>query len=125
MSAFLCSEKHVHALVLFAKDHGLIAGTPQAQCAAATSLRRLNNAALKARYGDRPVGLKHSPAEIFAAREWLETHSAAAIAAIARCFQHQCAEGGCEAHKDWPLLQRIVAKADELGKYGASEIWAI
>lgn len=125
MSAFLCSEKHVHALVLFAKDHGLIANTPKAQCAAATSLRRLNNAALKARYGDRPVSLKHSPAEIFAACEWLGAHSAAAIAAIARCFQYQCAEGDCEAHKDWPLLQRIVAKADERGKYGASEIWAI
>jgi hypothetical protein len=93
----------------------------------AKQLRRLNNYALRARYGDRPKPL---PRDIFpsiaAANEWLETASAGDILGIVECFKYQCSEGECETRPEWPMMLDIVASAriDAQGK-PSSAVWSI
>lgn len=126
MSSFLCTPLHTVALALYRMRRDHVNETP-VLVSTAKQLRRLNNYALRARYGDsaKPLPRDLMPT-IAAASLWLESAKPGDILAIAECFKYQCSEGECDSRPEWPLILDIVASAriDSRGR-AESSVWSI
>lgn len=127
MSAFLCSNLHTAVVAQYLCNHPdgpSIASFP----GVCKALRKVNNRALKCRYGDSPVYLKTAdfPALSHAAAVWISQHNPADILAVIHCLQYQCSEGDA-------LAMREASFIDEAEKYAQtaaagfprSPIWSI
>lgn len=133
MSAFLCSDRHTFALALWSVRQDTDAPQTADVIALAKRLRRLNNYALRCRYGDVPEYLPRDPMPALAnATTWLESASAADVAQSAHCLQYQCSEGDTDVNaasrrirRAVRTLQRIVQRADAKAAGAKSEVWSI
>lgn len=127
MSAFLCTPKHVFAVALYSiRRDGLQSVKTEQLINLAKKLRRLNNYALRMRYGDSAKPLPRDPfPSIAAANEWLDSASKADILGIVECFKYQCSEGDCEARQEWPLILDIHASARIDARGAGSAVWSI
>ena len=123
MSAFLCSEAHLAAIATWATFRQ-IDGDPVQLC---ITLRRLNNAALAARYGDKPEALQDLGEALHEA--WRQgTRTDAEALALLNCLRYQCADGDVlEAHPDRGTLQGLLSAAAAAAPGGkpAPNVWAI
>ncbi len=107
MSAFLCSEAHLSEIATWATYHQFHSD-PVQLC---ITLRRLNNAAMSARYGEQPKPLQDLGDALHNA--WRQgTRTDAEALALLRCLQYQCSEGDVmEAHPDRHILAELVKAA--------------
>lgn len=123
MSAFLCSESHLAAVATWA-TYRKLTEDPVALC---ITLRRLNNAAMAARYGDTAEALQDLGAALHEAwRQGTRTDSEAL--ALLTCLRYQCAEGDVlEAHPDRETLAALLKEATAAAPGGkpAPNLWAI
>lgn len=123
MSAFLCSESHLAAIATWA-TFAKLDGDPVQLC---ITLRRLNNAAMAARYGDTAEPLQDLGAAL--ADAWRAgTRTDAEALALLNCLQYQCSEGDVmEAHPDRGTLAALVKAATAAAPGGkpAPHLWAI
>lgn len=123
MSAFLCSESHLAAIATWATFGKLIEDPVQLRI----DLRRLNNAAMAARYGDSPQALQDlGPALADAWRAG--TRTGAEALALLKCLEYQCSQGDVmEAHPGRHTLQALIAAATAAAPGGqpAPNVWAI
>lgn len=123
MSAFLCSEAHLAAVAAWAAARKL-AEDPVQLC---ITLRRLNNAAMAARYGDKPEALQDLGAAL--AEAWRAgTRTDPEALALLSCLRYQCAEGDVlEAHPDRGTLHALLEAATAAAPGGkpAPHVWAI
>jgi hypothetical protein len=121
MSAFLCSEEHLAAIATWAAAEGLT-DDPVSLCIV---LRRLNNAALAARYGDAPQVLQDIGAAL---RDATATpRSAAEVFALVRCLHYQCNEGDVmQQHRNRGTLLALLAAAESAAPDGKpADLWSI
>lgn len=123
MSAFLCSASHLAAIATWA-TFGKLSEDPVALC---ITLRRLNNAALAARYGDQAEALQDLGAAMHEA--WRQgTRTDAEALALLKCLEYQCSEGDVmQAHPDRHSLVCLInaATAAAPGGKPAPHVWAI
>lgn len=123
MSAFLCSEANLAAVATWA-THRKLTDDPVTLC---ITLRRLNNAALAARYGDTPEALQDLGTALHEA--WRQgTRTDAEALALLTCLRYQCAEGDVlEAHPDRHTLAALLKEATAAAPGGqpAPNLWAI
>lgn len=125
MSAFLCSPLHTVTLALYMMRRDHVEETAVV-VSIAKSLRRLNNYALRARYGDSPKPLPRDLSPILAAaNRWLSEASPADVFAIVECFKYQCSEGDCEKRPEWKTLLDIHASARIDSRGVASNLWSL
>ena len=123
MSAFLCSESHLAAIAtwaIFAK----LSEDPVQLC---ITLRRLNNSAIAARYGDTAEPLQDLGAAL--ADAWRQgTRTDAEALALLTCLQYQCSEGDVmTAHPERETLLGLLRAATAAAPGGkpAANVWAI
>jgi len=117
MSAYLMTTEETVLLAAYAAHHNL---TPSAS-RAATTLRAANNAALAARYGDKPVPLKgvRALAANPATAEAAQYTSHDRIHRLVQIFGYQCCEGDVwETHKGAALLRKIQKHAADAMRQG-------
>lgn len=123
MSAFLCSENHLAAISAWASAHGLT-DDPVQLCIV---LRRLNNAAMAARYSDQPEPLQDLRAAL--AEAWRAgTRTDAEALALLTCLHYQCSEGDVmEAHPNRGTLLALLDAAKLAAPNGepAPNLWGI
>lgn len=123
MSAFLCSESHLAAIAAWATACNL-ADDP---VALAITLRRINNAAMHARYGDPAQPLLDLGEALRSA--WRHgTRTDAEALALLTCLQYQCAEGTVlDTHPDRNTLAALIdaATAAAPGGTPAPHVWAL
>jgi hypothetical protein len=123
MSAFLCSERHLAAIAAWAGAQALT-DDPVALC---ITLRRLNNAAMAARYGYEALPLQDLRRAMRQA--WAEgTRTHAEALALLTCPAYQCSEGNVmEAHPDRGVLLALLnaATAAAPGGKATPHLWAI
>lgn len=115
MSAYLMSSLETAILATYCEDKGFCKDSKTA----GRILRSANNAALKSRYGDKPVSLRNFDADILEARaeraNWAESNplkgpdNSARMLQLTREFQYQCAEGDFANHPGYSLITRIIA----------------
>lgn len=116
MSAYLMSATDTAILAVYCVDKKLCRDIKTA----GRILRGANNAALKSRYGDKPVSLRNFDADIAAGRdqlaEWAENNNPlknpsieANIMQLAREFQYQCCEGDFANHPGYALISKIIS----------------
>jgi len=108
MSAYLMTTEETVLLAAYAAHHSLVPRLSAAR--AATTLRSANNAALAARYGDKPIPLKGVSALVDnpATAEAAQHTSPETIHRLACTFAYQCCEGDVwETHKGAALLRKI------------------
>lgn len=112
MSAFLCSDRHTAVVAMLAKEWGL-SSLPMRDLA--LKLRRENNDALGARYGDTPTKLRMSQWDrtVVAAEEWIKQSTPAQQAGACACFQYQCAEGDTESREGYRLVLAIFKEGEK------------
>ena len=123
MSAFLCSDLHTCVLAVYAEETYLVADA----ASAARALRRMNNRAMRHRYGDAPAALRSLAACLQEARKHLQGLSDADVAALANCMAYQCAEGPSHlGQPEWPLVKGIeYAARMRSGGHASQHVWAI
>lgn len=123
MSAFLCSADHLAAIATWASFRKLH-DDPVNLCIV---LRRLNNAALAACYGDSPEPLQDLGEAL--ADAWRQgTRTDAEALALLRCLNYQCSEGDVmQAHPDRQTLLLLLdaATAAAPGGKPAPNLWSI
>lgn len=123
MSAFLCSEAHLSAIATWA-TYRKLTEDPVQLC---ITLRRVNNAAMAARYGDKPEPLQDlGPALHEAWRQGTRTDAEAL--ALLKCLDYQCQEGGMpETHPDYCTVAALLKEATAAAPGGqpAPHVWAI
>jgi hypothetical protein len=123
MSAFLCSTNHLAAIAAWATCNNH-AEDPVTLC---VTLRRLNNAAMLARYKDPATPLDGLRAAL--QKAWAEgTRSPAEVLALLKCLQYQCAEGDVlEEHPDRHILQALIVAATAAAPSGAPapHVWEL
>ena len=119
MSAFLCTVKHTTVLAAYWARVCMPHNKTIREFAVA--LRRANNSALKARYGDKPVRFPKDLPSIN------QVFSAADIAALAACFRYQCSEGDDKTmERNTRLIRLIEMEAlRQSGGKTTEHLWAI
>ncbi len=123
MSSFLCSTRHLAALAAYAVHAGLT-DDPVLLC---IKLRRLNNAALSARYGDAGQPLQDI-GRALARESGKPGHMGAPyFLALATCLHYQCSEGDVmEAHPDRGALLDLLEALKIAAPSGpARDVYAI
>ena len=123
MSAFLCSENHLAAIATWA-TFCKMSEDPIALC---ITLRRLNNAAMAARYGDAPEPLQDVGDAL--AEAWRAgTRTDAEALALLNCLHHRCSQGPTlDSHPDHQTLAALMLAATTAAPGGkpAPRLWAI
>lgn len=126
MSAFLCSNRHTAVIAMLAHAPGIVDSAQLAETA--RILRALNDAALRARYGDKPNPLTRAEfsAALQDAAAWMRTANNADICSAVRCFDYQCAEDIPDDYPGRAILADILARVSALPNAGLnSAVWSI
>lgn len=124
MSAFLCSDRHTAVVALLLKREGFTLSALEMT----TKLRKLNNAALAYRYGDKPVRLANRAEALSAAEKWLEGATVADQCKAVMCFIYQCAEGStleCPLGETVQRLEALLADRAVAAGFKDSSVWSI
>lgn len=124
MSAFLCSDRHVVTLAVYACERGLSGDVVQA----AMQLRAVNNAAMSARYKDAPQALASISAHIRWAQKrvaGMKTLADPWAHALAACLDYQCDEGDAKQTHGGALLARVLATAQKLSGGCKADVYAL
>lgn len=127
MSSFVCSTRHLAALAAYAVHAGLT-DDPVALC---IKLRRLNNAAMCARYGEAPEQLQDLGRALAQEQSTPQRYGPGYFLSLATCLQYQCSEGDVmEAHPDRGALLELVEALEDATPAGPGRaiyknVWAI
>lgn len=126
MSAFLCSARHTYVIAMLAHNGQTVANAQIHETA--RILRQLNDAALRARYGDapNPMDRRESTDGLIGAVNWMRTAGPQALLKVVQCFDYQCSE---DISADYPgrailadVLQRVSAMR---GASVKCDVWSI
>ena len=124
MSVFLCSDLHTAVVAQLLKRENFTMSALKMM----TELRKLNNAALAYRYGDKPVRLANRAEALSAADRWLAGATVADKCKVVTCFVYQCDEGDtlkCPLGKALQALEATLVNRAEARGYTHSPFWDI